>query len=134
MGVGGMKIEYFNNEAVRFVETIQVKTGVVCDAYSFVEDDTKDLRIVTVVKGESTPKQKVLSGDKTEEIFISGKGVLEVMKVSGATETYNFPGGETAILVEIGDVMQWKATDREDLCFAEVCYPPYTEGRFEVVG
>ncbi len=128
-----MKIEYFNNEAVRFIETSQVKTGVVCDVYSFVEDDTKDLGIVIVVKGESTPKQKVLAGVKTEEIFISGCGTLEIKRASGVIEIYDFPGDVITVSVQVGDVMQWKAVDGEDLCFGEVCYPPYKDGRFEVI-
>lgn len=128
-----MKLDHFQNERVTFVETTQVANGISCDIYTFWENDLKDLGIVTVSRGESTPKQKVLAGDKTEEIFLSGHGTLEIKRASGVIETYNFPGDVTTVLVRVGDVMQWKAADDEDLCFAEVCYPPYKGGRFEVV-
>ncbi len=128
-----MNLNKFQNQDVSFVEKTFVKEGVVCDVYIFLEDDTKDLGIITVSKSESTPKQKVLAGDKTEEIFLSGKGVLEVVRVSGMVETYNFPSDKTTVSVDVGDVMQWKAASDVDLCFAEVCYPKYAEGRFEVI-
>ena len=31
--------------------------------------------------------------------------------------------------IKVGDLVQWEAT--KDLVFAEICYPPYEDGRFE---
>lgn len=35
------------------------------------------------------------------------------------------------IIVNIGELMQWKATGNIGLTFSEVCSPPYEDGRFK---
>jgi hypothetical protein len=119
----------FDGESVKFIETSQVKEGVVCDVYSFDNDDSKDLGLVRVSKGHKTPLQKVLNGDKTIEIFREGQGVLRVVDIDGNEITHNFPSDKKDVEVKIGEIVQWEAV--EDLTFVEICYPPYQEGRFE---
>jgi len=46
---------------VVFVETMDVKEGVVCDVYKIEGDDTRDLAIVTVRKGCKTPASRPCS-------------------------------------------------------------------------
>ena len=133
-GVGDMKIENFDDVEVSFIESTIVKNGVVCDVYKFTNDDSKDLGIVTVTAGFATPKQKVLLGSQTLEKFISGAGMVTLKRVEGGLERYIFPNAITDTLVlMVGDTMQWEAVSDSDLVFAEVCYPPYAEGRFEVL-
>ena len=130
---GAAKLTTFNNQAVAFVETQQVKDGVVCDIYSFEEDNSKDLGIVTVQTGFKTPLQKVLAGDKTIEGFMSGNGTLTVIKEDKSVQTYNFPNatGLKEVMVKVGEVMQWEGAGNGGLVFYEICYPPYKDGRFE---
>ncbi|MBL1434357.1 hypothetical protein COB87_002225 [Candidatus Wolfebacteria bacterium] len=114
---------------LKFIESLQVKEGVTCDVYSYKSDDTKDLGIVTVLKGNKTPLQKVLKGIQTLEVFKTGKGTLRIVKKSGLKENYVYPGATEEVEVSIGDAMQWEAD--EDLVFHEICYPPYKDGRYE---
>lgn len=116
---------------MQFVETAQVKEGVVCSVYAFENDFNKDLGVVNVAKGSKTPLQKVVTGDRTIEIFKAGVGRLTVTDVSGKKHIYKFPGEQTEVTVKVGETMQWEAI--EDLVFVEVCYPPYKEGRFEII-
>ncbi len=118
-----------NEEEIVFVETTEVKEGVVCDIYRYKGDDSKDLGIVKVSKGFQTPKQQILDGLKTLEIFKTGKGKLSVIKKDGSSLIYSFPGNVIKVELQVGDIMQWTA--HEDLVFYEVCYPPYREGRFK---
>jgi len=119
----------FKGQKINLIETSVVKEGVVCDVYEFEDDVTKDLGIVKVIKGNKTPLQKVLSGDKTLEIFESGVGTLTVVDTKGETQTYSFPSGSKEVEVKVGETMQWEAI--ENLTFIEVCYPPYKDGRYE---
>jgi len=121
----------FRKQKISFVESSEVCEGVNCSVYSFEGDSTKDLGVVTVKKGCKTPLQKVLTGDKALEIFQAGKGTLRVISVDGTKKVYNFPSEESEVEVNVGELMQWEAL--EDLTFAEVCYPPYQDGRFENV-
>lgn len=129
--MGKLKTFEHNDKSlnVKFIETQQVKDGVSCDVYEFIDDSSRDLGIVSVEAGSKTPKQKILSGDKTIEGFISGKGTLRVAKPAGETIEYIFPGNVTAIELHVGDIMQWDA--QTDLQFYEICYPAYTDGRFQ---
>lgn len=113
---------------INFIETQQVKDGVSCDVYEFVDDNSCDLGIITVRAGMATPKQKVLSGEKTIEGFISGEGSLEISRADGNQYKYHFPGRLVETELHIGDTMQWRA--KEDLTCYEVCYPAYQDGRF----
>jgi hypothetical protein len=119
----------FRKQKISFVESSNVCEGVNCSVYSFEGDTTKDLGVVTVKKGYKTPLQKVLAGDKTLEIFQDGKGSLTVTGVDSIKKVYDFPSEESEVEVKVGELMQWEAF--EDLTFAEVCYPPYQDGRFE---
>lgn len=120
----------FKGEPVKFEETLHVEEGVTCDVYSFVGTDVKDLGIVKVKSGHKTPLQLVVGGDKTIEVFSKGKGVLTVTDKDGNKHIYEFPDEpQTAIEVKVGEKMQWEA--QEDLEFYEICYPPYSDGRYE---
>lgn len=118
----------FNGQKVNLIETTQVKEGVVCDVYEFENDNTKDLGIVKISKGFKTPLQKVLGGEKTIEMFRTGAGKLKVIGTDKKERIYNFPGQQSEVEVQVGEIMQWEAI--EDLTFAEICYPPYQDGRF----
>jgi uncharacterized protein YqfB (UPF0267 family) len=119
----------FNNEAITYIEILEVKAGVFCDVYQFTNDTGKDLGIVRVQKGSKTPLQKVLSGDNTIEIFKDGKGVLTITDVNGNKIRHEFPSETTEVEIKVGELMQWEAL--EDLTFAEVCFPPYQDGRYK---
>ena len=120
-----------------FVKTQQVKDGVFCDVYAFAGDTTKDLGIVTVRQGCSTPMQKVLQGKSTIEGFISGTGTLSVKQADGKEVSYIFNDASNAVRPQIeilmNQIMQWRASGGSDLVFYEVCEPAYTDGRFEEV-
>ena len=118
----------FKGQKIKFIETTQVKEGVVCDIYEFENDASKDLGIVKVSKGFKTPLQKVLSGEKTIEMFREGVGRLTVTSIDNYERVYVFPGEQEYVEVKIGEIMQWEAV--EDLTFAEICYPPYKNDRF----
>ena len=121
------------NRKVSFNETMQVKDGVECDTYSFVDDDTQDLAIVRISKGFKTPLQRIIQGNKTIEGFLEGAGTLKVRLENGAIETYDFDSTAPAeeVEVKVGQTMQWAAPNDADLVFYEICDPPYHDGRFE---
>lgn len=123
------KLSEHNNQPVKFIESSEVKDGVVCDVYEFVNDKRRDLGIVSVQEGYRTPLQLVVGGEKTVEIFQQGQGVLTVIDQNGDKHEYNFPSEQSKVEVKIGEKMQWEAL--ADLVFAEICYPPYKDGRFK---
>lgn len=115
---------------IKFIETQVVKTGVSCDIYNISDDATKDLAIVRVKKGFSTPKQLIVKGSKTIEGYVSGKALLSVVTSNGEKIEYSFPSTKQSYVeLGIGATMQWRST--EDLTFYEICEPPYEDGRFK---
>lgn len=119
---------------VLFVETQTVQEGVECDIYTFLDDNSQDLAIVRVKMGYKTPKQRVLSGKVTIEGYVSGSGILTITSKEGIETQYEFQSDSESseVVVEVGQTMQWYAKSGvEDLCFYEVCMPPYKDGRFE---
>ncbi len=124
------KISEHKGEKVEFVETLDVKEGVVCDVYTFTETNEKDLGIIEIKAGFSTPLQKVLKGDRTIEELIEGDGVLTVIDVSrNKTEYHQTHNNHDPIEVKVGELMQWTA--KIDMVFSEICFPPYEDGRYE---
>lgn len=114
----------------RFTEV--VAEGVECDVYRFVGDGDKDLGIIRI-RGEMTPEQEVVEGDRTIEKFRSGAGRLKVKRSDGWVELYEFGGKSHATVsvnVQVGDEMQWFSSVGAHLTASEVCFPPYEEGRF----
>lgn len=117
---------------VRFIETMKVKNGVTCDVYSFVDDNSRDLAIVTVASGCKTPLQRILLGEKTIEGYYEGIGTLTVVDEKGKERQYAYKAGDNgSVNVGIGQTMQWYANTESSLVFYEVCQPPYEDGRFE---
>lgn len=114
---------------VNYMESMQVREGVVCDVYEFIDDNSRDLGVIRVNTGMSTPRQRVLEGDKTIEGYMTGKGTLIVEGVDGEVQEYTFPGSANEVTINVGEIMQWKAD--KDLTFYEICYPPYIDGRFQ---
>jgi len=122
------------DQAVSFIETQEVISGVQCDVYTFTDDKNKDLGIIRIEAGHKTPLQKVLKGDKTIEGYLSGKGKLVITKATGEEKTY--PVDENTkkpfeVKVRIGELMQWHADNNSELMFYEICFPPYEDGRYE---
>lgn len=124
------ELKVFNGEKVKYIETSQVIEGVTCEVYEFENDSSKDLGIVTIQPGKSTPSQKVLKGSKTIEGYILGDGELVIQGTNGI-KTYKMNGEKFDVEVNIGETMQWKASQNSNLKIYEICYPPYKEGRFE---
>ncbi len=127
------KLTEFKGKRVSFIETMHVKEGVDCDVYSFVDDSSKDLGVITVRSGQMTPLQRVVLGTRTIEGYVSGRGTLTVGTEKGETKVYLFDekNAECEINVEIGQIMQWAAAQDSNLVFYEICEPPYQDGRFE---
>lgn len=120
--------------AVSFIETMQVKEGVECDVYRFVEDSTKDLAIVRVQGGYKTPLQKVLKGEETIEGFHEGKATLTVTPLGSKPQVHSFDSIHDVgkeVIISVGQLVQWDADKDAGLIFYEVCTPPYEDGRFE---
>jgi hypothetical protein len=127
------KLTTFLNQAVTYVETLQVKEGVEADTYSFNDDASKDLAIVRVAAGYKTPLQRIVKGEKTSEGYLEGKGTLGITHPDGKHSVNTYPDSpETEVSVAVNDTMQWSAD--MNLTFYEICWPPYEDGRFEDLG
>ena len=125
-------LDSFNNEPVTFIETTQVKPGVTCDVYHFADTEEKDLGIITIQPGHTTPMQKILAGDKTVEAHVSGAGMLLVINSDDSRNMYHCDvDTPLSVSLQIGDTMQWQANAGTELQCAEICFPPYTDDRFE---
>jgi len=120
-----------NNESlnVNFLGSQQVKDGIICDVYKFTDDDSCDLGVVSVSAGSVTPRQKILTGDRTIEGFMKGQGTLKVTHPDGGKTEHHFPGNVNEVELHVGDIMQWEANT--DLTFYEICFPKYKDGRFQ---
>lgn len=127
------KLADFQNNKIKFIETLAVKDGVECDTYEFATDKSKVLAIVRVISGCSTPLQRILKGNRTIEGYLSGKGNFRVVFENGESKTYEFPreDGTLEFTVERGQIMQWQAAEDTELIFYEICEQPYEDGRFE---
>ena len=114
-----------------FIESSEVFPGVVCDVYLHPETQERDLGIIYIEAGKKTKPQKVLSGEETIEGYISGTGRLVILKPSGEQLVFEVgPENEGfSHTIEVDDIMQWQA--EEDLVVFEICYPPYTDERFQ---
>lgn len=127
------RMHNFQSNKVSYRETSIVKEGVECEVYKFDDDETKDLGIIKVDRGCSTPLQRVLQGSSTIEGYLDGKGTLTVTDGDGTENIFEFAGGESGREIEviIGQTMQWTADPDSDLIFYEICTPPYQDGRYE---
>ena len=121
-------------EKVSFVETVKVNTGVECDVYKFDQDGSKDLGVIRIDPGQSTPLQKVLKGEKTIEGYISGKGKLVVTGTDDRKTEYRAENPlptPIMVTVAVGEKMQWRSDVDSPLVAYEICFPPYEDGRYE---
>lgn len=124
------KLKEFHNQAVTYLESQLVKEGVEADLYIFNGDTSKDLAIVRVAAGYKTPLQRVLTGKKTIEGYLNGKATLTVISPDNKLRAIVYPGNnDLETIVEVNDTMQWAADT--NLTFYEICWPPFSEGRFE---
>jgi len=126
------RLSYFGYDTLlEFVSSNTVFPGVTCDVYNLPENDECDLGIIKIEAGKKTTPQKVLSGSKTIEGYVSGSGILIITKPDGEVRKFSVgPGTEGFTCeIEVGDIMQWIAL--EDLVIFEVCYPPYKDGRYQ---
>jgi hypothetical protein len=112
-------------------ESYEVDSGVHCDNYQIIGDSEQDLAIIKVSPNARTPRQLVKYGEKTIEVFLEGSGKLFVENERGEVVEHHFSKGQDGnfVLISIGDKMQWIAGEN-GLLFAEICKPPYREGRF----
>lgn len=130
-----MPLQYFTCDWVKlpiqYIETIQVKEWVECDVYSFIGDNEKDLGIIRVKSWYSTPLQEVLQWDKTIEWYISGTWSLAILDKNQKRIIYPVQADSSGFTknVDIWEQMQWTA--HTDLSFYEICFPPYSDGRFK---
>jgi len=118
----------------KFIESLKVTKGVTCDVYIHPETNKRDLGIIFIQPGNKTPLQKVLSGDKTIEGLISGKGTLTIVQNDGSKVIHQVnsdDGVEFSRVVNVGEIMQWEASTDSALIAFEICYPPYKDGRYE---
>jgi hypothetical protein len=128
----------FFNQSVRYIETTKPAPGVSCDVYEYIGDSTKDLGIICIEPGANTPLQKVLSGDRTIEGYISGKGRIVVHRhldnnvfveeIHHVSETSKRP---YYVDIRVGDMIQLFADKDSELLIYEVCFPPYQDGRYQ---
>ena len=104
---------------IEFVETLQVKDGVVCHVYRFQLDDSRDLAIVEVETGSCrTPLQRIRGGDETIEGHLSGKGTLTITATDGNMHIYEYHQSQSCVVaVSRGELMQWFADTPEPLVF-----------------
>jgi hypothetical protein len=120
---------------VKFVQTTLVKAGVEFDTYTFDDDDSRDLTIARVAPGALSLMQRVLDGSMTLEGYVEGSGILYITPLGEDEQSFTFGPDEAnePIVVEVGDIMQWQADEGASLTYYEICYPPYEEGRFEIL-
>ena len=118
-----------------FIESSEVQNNVICDVYSFDtlnETPDSDLGIVIIKSGYSTPLQRILTGDKTIEGYVSGSGYLVVDTGTSNQKKFEVKADcAFEITLNINQTMQWFSTS--DLVIYEICYPRYTDGRFETI-
>ena len=126
----------FENQTWNLVnnESYEVAPGVHCDSYEIVGNIEQDLAVIRVSSNAKTPKQVVMKGNQTIELFMKGEGNLIVEDLRGETHVFHFDESQSGeyLQVNIGEKMQWIAGN-EGLQFAEICSPPYKEGRFVTV-
>jgi hypothetical protein len=124
------KVTTFQGEAVTYMETQQIIEGVEADLYLFTGNSSKDLAIVRVAAGHTTPLQRILTGEKTVEGYLDGHATLTVTHMDNTQSVISYPGNANQeISVAINETMQWLADS--DLTFYEICWPPYEDGRFK---
>lgn len=124
-----------NSETLRviFQQSVEVTPEVTCDVYIHPETNERDLGIITIQPGKRTPLQRVFGGDETIEGYISGNGVLTIIHADGSVSEFPVGSGSEGFsqVVEVGEIMQWRASDNGELVVFEICFPPYADGRFE---
>lgn len=115
---------------LNYESTNEVKEGVLCDVYSVVGRNDVDLAVVSMKSGSTTPLQRVVGGDRTIEIHVSGIGQFFFLENDTAEpKTFELEEGKPfALDIPVGSTVRWFAGT--DLTFAEVCYPPYEDGRY----
>ena len=131
--------------AVEQTGSLAVAKGVVCDTYSVDITDDWDLGIIKIDAGCQTPRQRVVGGTRTIEMYLMGEGHLSVASANASApdihpfkleDLWTSEGEEIAsgrsrsVDVGHGDVMQWTASGHMALMAAELCWPPYEDGRF----
>ncbi len=111
----------------------EVGNGVIC-RYCSVENPKVarqlDVAIITLDPNRATPRQRVMCPNSfTLEIPLMGEGVLLLSKpLEGATLV---PAHlRRAICAKEGDVIELSSTPDSVLVVAEVCMPPFQQGRF----
>jgi len=118
-------------QRLEFSERLIVREGVTCFSYKFHDDPSKDIAFVHVEAGAKTPLQEVIGGSRTVEGYMSGSGCFEMWSSTTSIKCYEVaPGVSFEIVVPQGWRMQWKADSNFNLVFYELCWPPYSDGRF----
>lgn len=115
---------------LKYESTNEVKLGVICDVYSVIGRTDLDFALVEMKSGSSTPLQLVKGGERTIEIHVSGVGQFFFQENEKAEpKLFDLEDGKPfKLTIPIGSKVRWIA--ETDLTFAEVCYPPYEDGRY----
>ncbi|MDQ5951293.1 MAG: hypothetical protein QG639_570 [Patescibacteria group bacterium] len=125
----------FQEQTLRseYLEAMDVKPGVRCDVYIHPDTKERDLGIITIEPGAKTPLQRVLKGDLTIEGYLKGEGTLTLTHTDGTQSIFEVDSSANGFCfsVEVGETMQWQASEGSELRVFEVCFPPYEDGRFE---
>lgn len=126
--------QYLRNLQFVEIDTQYSDRGITVRVFRYPEEG-QDVAVIKILPGCKTPKQEVAGGEITLEGFIKGTGSLIIERKNGIIDTYSYDDSDNtktleAIIVNIGDTMQWKNEGEEPLFIYEYCDPEYEEGRF----
>ena len=82
---------------VTFVESQHIQEGVTCETYTIKGDSSKDLAVIQIEPGSKSPKQRVLSGTRTIQRFVSGSATLFVTNTEGKTRKISFKADKAGL-------------------------------------
>lgn len=127
-----LKLKQLGGINLKQISSEDIYTGVNCTIFIDLDNETHDFAVVSVTAAHKTPRQRIISGEKTIESFVGGKGSF-IIERDGKIDTFIVDKSATQTSWEVfpGDIIRWCADSKSDLTFIEVCEPPYQDGRFE---
>lgn len=123
---------------VKYRQTTHIEgnPGVTCDEYNIDGDETRDLGVIKIEGGCSTPVQEVRwvqDRQRAVEKYVKGSGTLKVKNPNGETILYLVSSkSRMPLSVDIfpGDLIQWRADIGSKLEVYEILSPSYNENWF----